>query len=148
MGVLQRVSNLFLRTRLNREINELQAHIDLAGALFYPLAQHNRAKTTLVVRSQRPASEIKVALSHMLSGIGSSIPFDLSTWEEGLALVLFPARIADRSRASPWAGLCWFSLQAPLPASFSASSQAACSHSSSIRPPRAIPSSYSALWLP
>lgn len=64
------------------------------SALFFALGQYNNAETTLVVRSKLPANEINAALSHLLSGIDSSLPFDLRTWEQGMALVLFPARAA------------------------------------------------------
>jgi ABC-type antimicrobial peptide transport system permease subunit len=65
-----------------------------AGALFYPLGQDDNPDTTLVVRSERPASEIMAAMNRMLLSIDSSLPFNLRTWSEGLSLVLFPARIA------------------------------------------------------
>jgi len=64
------------------------------GAIFYPLGQDDNTTTTLVVRSNRPSSEINAALSRVLAGIDSHLPFELRTWDEGMALVLFPARAA------------------------------------------------------
>jgi predicted permease len=64
------------------------------GAIFYPLPQDDDSRIALVVRSQRSPAEIKAALSRMLSSIDSSLPFNLNTWEEGLTLILFPARAA------------------------------------------------------
>jgi predicted permease len=64
------------------------------GALFFPLGQYNNTEITFVVRSQRPPAEINAALSRLISGIDSQLPVDLRTWDDGLALVLFPARIA------------------------------------------------------
>ena len=67
---------------------------DPSGALFFPLGQHNESEITYVVRSQRPPAEINAALSRLISGIDSSLPLDLRTWEDGLTLHLFPARAA------------------------------------------------------
>ncbi len=67
---------------------------DPNGALFFPLPQDDNTDTTLVVRSNRPPAEINAALNRLISGIDSRLPFDLRTWEDGLALVLFPARAA------------------------------------------------------
>lgn len=67
---------------------------DSTGALFYPLSQYNNTDTTLIVRSNRPQAEINAALSHLISGNDSGLAFDLRTWDEGLDLVLFPARVA------------------------------------------------------
>jgi predicted permease len=64
------------------------------AAMFYPLAQAPEGDTTLVVRSQRPSSELAPLLNRMLSGIDSSVPFTIHTWPDALALVLFPARVA------------------------------------------------------
>jgi predicted permease len=69
------------------------------GAIFYPLGQDDNTTTTLVVRSNRPSSEINAALSRVLSGIDSHLPFELRTWDEGMALVLLPARAATAALA-------------------------------------------------
>jgi predicted permease len=67
---------------------------DPTAAMFWPLAQVDEGDTTLVVRSHLPSSEVAPALSRMLSGIDSSLPFTIHTWPDALALVLFPARVA------------------------------------------------------
>jgi predicted permease len=67
---------------------------DSKAAMFYPLAQAPEGDTTLVVRSQRPPSELAPVLNRMLNGIDSSVPFTIHTWPDALALVLFPARVA------------------------------------------------------
>jgi predicted permease len=67
---------------------------DPSGALFFPLGQHNESEVTYVVRSERPPAEINAALSRLISGTDSRLPFDLRTWEQGLTLHLFPARAA------------------------------------------------------
>ncbi len=68
-------------------------------AIFYPLGQDNNTTTTLVVRSNRPSSEINAALSRLLSGVDAHLPFELRTWDEGMALVLLPARAATAALA-------------------------------------------------
>ena len=67
---------------------------DPAAAMFFPLAQNHDGDTVLVVRSQLSAAETATALNRMLGGIDSSLPVDLRTWQDNLALVLFPARVA------------------------------------------------------
>ncbi|MGA7107979.1 MAG: ABC transporter permease [Terracidiphilus sp.] len=67
---------------------------DPRSAMFFPLAQNTDGDTTLVVRSQAPASEVAAKLNRVLTGIDSSMPIVLRTWQDQLALVLFPARVA------------------------------------------------------
>lgn len=67
---------------------------DASPAMFFPLAQNRDASTNLVVRSNLSSAEIAAALNRTLSGIDSSLPFNLRSWSERLSLVLFPARIA------------------------------------------------------
>ena len=67
---------------------------DPTGALFFPLGQYNNTEITFVVRSQRPPAEINASLSRLISGIDARMPVDLRSWDEGMALVLFPARVA------------------------------------------------------
>lgn len=67
---------------------------DPGAAIFYPLGQNNDSDTALIVRSQLPPAEAAAALNHTLGSIDSSLPFTLHTWTDGMALVLFPARIA------------------------------------------------------
>ena len=64
------------------------------AAMFFPLSQSHDDSTVLVVRSQLSPPETASALDRMLSGIDSSLPIDLRTWPDNLALVLFPARVA------------------------------------------------------
>ena len=67
---------------------------DATPAMFFPLTQSPEGDTTLVVRSQLPPGNVASALNRMLKGIDSSLPFTVHAWPDGLALVLFPARIA------------------------------------------------------
>src|ERR1035438_9811193 len=64
------------------------------NALFFPLGQYHTADTTLIVRADRPQPEIAAALNHLLSSIDSSLPFQLQAWDDQMAFVLFPARVA------------------------------------------------------
>jgi predicted permease len=67
---------------------------DSKPAMFFPLAQGTEGNTTLVMRSQQPQADAAAALSRLLVGIDSSVPFSIGTWPDALALVLFPARAA------------------------------------------------------
>jgi ABC-type antimicrobial peptide transport system permease subunit len=67
---------------------------DPTAAMFFPLAQRTEGDTTLVVRSQLPPAGIAAALNRMLNGIDSSLPLTLQPWNDAMALVLFPARVA------------------------------------------------------
>jgi predicted permease len=67
---------------------------DPTAAMFFPLAQHHDGSTVVVVRSQLSPAETASALNRILSGIDSSLPIVLRTWNDNLALVLFPARVA------------------------------------------------------
>ncbi len=67
---------------------------DLTPAIFFPLPQSMESDTTLVVRSQRPMSELEPGLRRLLAGIDSRLPFTIQTWPDAMSLVLFPARVA------------------------------------------------------
>ncbi|HEY2472567.1 MAG TPA: ABC transporter permease [Terracidiphilus sp.] len=67
---------------------------DPTAAMFFPLPQEHDGNTVLVVRSQLSPAETASALNAMIGGIDSSLPIVLRTWEDNLALVLFPARVA------------------------------------------------------
>lgn len=67
---------------------------DESPAMFFPIAQSPDASTNLVVRSNLASAEIASALNRTLTGIDSSLPFELRNWNDRLSLVLFPARIA------------------------------------------------------
>jgi ABC-type antimicrobial peptide transport system permease subunit len=67
---------------------------DPTPAMFFPLPQNREGYTTLVVRSQLPPEQVTPALNRILMGIDSSLPFTIQPWQDSLALVLFPARVA------------------------------------------------------
>ncbi len=67
---------------------------DPTPAMFFPLPQNREGNTTLIVRSQLPPEQIAPALNRILMGIDSSLPFTIQPWQDSLALVLFPARVA------------------------------------------------------
>lgn len=67
---------------------------DASPAMFFPIAQNRDANTNLIVRSNLSSAEISAALNRTLTGIDSSLPFNLRSWSDRLSLVLFPARIA------------------------------------------------------
>lgn len=72
---------------------------DPVAAMFFPLTQRTDGSTNLVVRSNLPASQLGPALDRMVSSIDSSLPVAIRTWNENLALVLFPARAATGALA-------------------------------------------------
>jgi ABC-type antimicrobial peptide transport system permease subunit len=63
-------------------------------AVFYPLAQANNSRTTLVLRSQLPPADAAKALNRILTSIDPALPISISSWPNSLGLVLFPARVA------------------------------------------------------
>ena len=67
---------------------------DATAVMFFPLPQNKDGYTTLVVRSQLPPEQVAPALNRILMGIDSSLPFIIQPWQDSLALVLFPARVA------------------------------------------------------
>jgi ABC-type antimicrobial peptide transport system permease subunit len=67
------------------------------AAMFFPLAQDPNSDTTLVVRSRLPAAQMAAALGSVLPKIDPSLPFNIRNWSAGMALVLFPARVATVS---------------------------------------------------
>jgi len=72
---------------------------DSTAAMFFSLPQSTDGSTNLVVRSNLPASQLEPVLDRMITGIDSSLPVDLRTWNDNLALVLFPARVATAALA-------------------------------------------------
>ncbi len=66
-------------------------------AMFFPLAQNPDNDTTLVVRSRLSTAETAEALEKVLSKVDPSLPFNIRSWSAGMALVLFPARVATVS---------------------------------------------------
>lgn len=63
-------------------------------AVFFPLAQNASSFTTLVIRSRLSTAELAPAVSRVLSGIDSNMPFTIQSWPEALSFALFPARLA------------------------------------------------------
>ena len=63
-------------------------------AAYLPLPQYASSTQVLVVRSQRPASEMAAALQKTLSAIEPGMPLVIHTWEDALSNMLFPARAA------------------------------------------------------
>ena len=67
------------------------------AAMFFPVAQNPNGDTTLVVRSRLSARETEAALAKVLPAIDPSLPFNIRSWNAGMALMLFPARVATVS---------------------------------------------------
>lgn len=67
---------------------------DPEEAMFFPSGQYADSDTTLVVRSHLTEGEIAPKIGRVLAGIDPSLPFGIYSWSNGLALVLFPARVA------------------------------------------------------
>ena len=65
-----------------------------SAAMFYPFEQNPDSDTTLVVRSRTSETEMVPKIARVLGQIDPSLPFAIHTWEDGPALVLFPARVA------------------------------------------------------
>jgi len=64
------------------------------AAMFYPFEQSPDSDTTLVVRSHMTEVEMAPKVARVLGQIDPSLPFGIQSWEDGLAFVLFPARVA------------------------------------------------------
>jgi predicted permease len=64
------------------------------AAMFFPFEQDPDSDTTLVVRSRLAEAELAPKIRGVLAGIDSALPFGIYSWTDGLALVLFPARVA------------------------------------------------------
>jgi predicted permease len=67
---------------------------DPEGAVYFPLAQSTDNSTVLVVRSVLTPAAAAAALETMVGKIDPSLPVTIETWPTGLALALFPARVA------------------------------------------------------
>jgi predicted permease len=67
---------------------------DPEQAMFFPFEQSPDSNTTLVVRSRRPEAEMSPKIGRVLAGIDPALPFEIYSWTSGMALVLFPARVA------------------------------------------------------
>lgn len=64
------------------------------AAMFFPFEQDPDSDTTLVVRSRIAEGELAPKIGRVLAGIDPVLPFGIYSWTDGLALVLFPARVA------------------------------------------------------
>jgi ABC-type antimicrobial peptide transport system permease subunit len=64
------------------------------AAMFFPFEQDPDSDTTLVVRSRMAEAELAQKIGRVLAGIDPALPFGIHSWTDGLALVLFPARVA------------------------------------------------------
>jgi predicted permease len=64
------------------------------AAMFFPLAQRPDSDTSLLVRSNLPQAQTAAALQNMLHKIDPTLPFNIESWPQLLALVLFPSRVA------------------------------------------------------
>jgi ABC-type antimicrobial peptide transport system permease subunit len=64
------------------------------AAMFWPLTQNYENGVTLVVRSNRAPGEIASALERLMSKVDPSLPVMIESWQQTMALVLLPARVA------------------------------------------------------
>lgn len=67
---------------------------DPRPAFFWPVSQNNESECTLVVRSQRPPSDVAEALNSIIQKTDSSLPAVIQSWPDALALALLPSRVA------------------------------------------------------
>jgi ABC-type antimicrobial peptide transport system permease subunit len=70
---------------------------DQKPAMFLPCMQSPASASYLVVRSQRDPQELAAAMRNKLRQLDSGLPVDTKTWNELLAVVLFPSRVATMS---------------------------------------------------
>jgi predicted permease len=70
---------------------------DPRPAMFFPLLQRPTHLTDLVVHSDRDPQELATDIRSRLRSLDSGLPFTLQTWADGLALALFPSRVATVS---------------------------------------------------
>jgi predicted permease len=67
---------------------------DPETALFLPILQSPISETTLVVRSQRDPLQVAAALQSTMRELDRGLPVFIETWNDQIALPLFPARVA------------------------------------------------------
>lgn len=68
---------------------------DPAPALFLPILQNPNDDTVLIVRSKRSFTELAPEIRQAVIGVDPALPiFSLSSWNDMLGVVLFPARAA------------------------------------------------------
>ncbi len=68
---------------------------DPRPAMFLPIMQEPDSNTTLVVRSDRPASRLAEELRTTVARLDSELPVTVRTWPDAMDLALFPARVAS-----------------------------------------------------
>jgi predicted permease len=68
---------------------------DPTPAIFWPILQSPESDTVLLIRSDRPASDVVPLIRNAVAGVDSNLPlFTLQRWPDALAMVTFPARAA------------------------------------------------------
>ncbi len=73
---------------------------DQQPAMFLPFMQSPASASYLVVRSHRDPQQLAAAMRSKLRELDSGLPVDTKTWNELLAVVLFPSRVATVSSGS------------------------------------------------
>ena len=65
------------------------------AAVFWPILQGPNSDTVILVRSNRAPAEMIPAVRRAIAGVDPKLPvFNVSTWTDGLTMVMFPARAA------------------------------------------------------
>jgi predicted permease len=68
---------------------------DPQPATFFPISQKGDTKTTLIVRTQRDASDMVAAIRKVVSDLDRAVPIrESGPWNSQLALNLFPSQVA------------------------------------------------------
>jgi len=70
---------------------------DQQPAMFLPFMQSPASASFLIVRSHRDPQQLAAAMRTNLHQLDSGLPVDTKTWNELLAVVLFPSRVATMS---------------------------------------------------
>jgi ABC-type lipoprotein release transport system permease subunit len=68
---------------------------DLRPALFLPMAQWPSSSTNLIVRYEREAQPLVVALRLKLKALDAGLPFEIRSWNDELSISLFVPRVAS-----------------------------------------------------
>jgi predicted permease len=67
---------------------------DQQPAMFLPFLQSLSSHSYMVVRSNRDPQQLSAAIRSKLSELDAVLPVDIAAWNELLAVVLFPSRVA------------------------------------------------------
>jgi ABC-type antimicrobial peptide transport system permease subunit len=70
---------------------------DQQPAMFLPFMQSPSSQAYLVVRSHRDSQQLAAAMRSKLHELDAALPVDTRTWNDLLAVVLFPSRVATLS---------------------------------------------------